>query len=127
MNDGLRFPLPWLLFGLGLLGLVAWLSLGGIFVLSPRYDKYGHLFAYALLMFWFGQLLRSHWHRLMLFLFLLVLGALLELLQKQGGIHRFDYADMVANGVGAFCGWLLLVTPLGKSLAGLERLLFPPR
>lgn len=81
--------------------------------LSP--DKLGHLLFYAILTgwwYWGGQ----HWWNtprlswryvnsgaILAFLY----GAVLEGVQARLPHRQFDYADMIANGLGAFLAWLL--------------------
>jgi hypothetical protein len=73
-------------------------------------DKIGHLVFYALLTGWlFFGMAGKQWRRLQLsnsVLFLAVLiasmyGAFLELVQAQLPHRQFDYADMIANCLGA--------------------------
>ncbi|OOZ38517.1 hypothetical protein BOW53_15265 [Solemya pervernicosa gill symbiont] len=71
-------------------------------------DKLGHAAAYALLMGWFMVLYRGGRRRLLLALLLIAMGASLELLQGMGSLRRFEYLDMVANGVGVGLGYLLI-------------------
>lgn len=79
--------------------------------LSP--DKIGHLLFYAILtgwLFWGGR----HWQAtdalsmryisgsaLLAFLY----GAALECVQARLPHRQFDYADMLANGIGALMAW----------------------
>lgn len=94
--------------GWGLMVLMVYLSLtfDPPVVLEFAYaDKLKHLFAYGVLMGWFGQLyisvrLQAGWAAA-----LALLGVVLELLQGWGGVRFFDIADMLANGLGVGLGW----------------------
>ncbi len=83
-------------------------------------DKMGHILAYLSLMFWFAQLQpRGRYWRLALGFCLL--GIMLELGQGLLPIRHFEPADMLANCTGIAVGWLLCLTPLGYSLAWVDR------
>ncbi len=98
----------------------AWLFIGGSFVLWVVYqsltpspiqtpgiefgDKLGHFFAYFLMMAWFVQMYTRRRHFALLVLFI-SLGIAIEVLQGQTSYRRFEYADMVANGLGVVAAW----------------------
>jgi VanZ family protein len=67
-------------------------------------DKVGHLLAYGVLMFWFGQL----YARQTRFLYgagFVVMGIGLEIAQSALGYRTFDLADIAANTLGVLAGW----------------------
>jgi VanZ family protein len=106
-----RLRLSWLWLGLGL-ALVATVWFLSLTPHPPSVDiqngdKYGHLFAYASLMLWFGWLYppRVHWRVALLFV---LQGLLLELLQGLSGYRYADVYDMLANSLGVAIGWLLV-------------------
>jgi hypothetical protein len=119
----LHFRRLWQRIGWGLVGMVVWLSLTPhppeppVF---PVWDKAQHALAYACLMLWFRQAFSSRWHWPVFFL---LLGTGLEFLQDLGGVRTFDPSDMLANSLGVCFGWILGRTPLGRMLAGIDRLL----
>ena len=127
----LRQPLRgfyfWLLVGWLFVCWVAYQSLTPSPIQTPGVkfgDKLGHFSAYFLMMAWFAQLYmrRSHVRFLVFFIFL---GIVIEILQGQTTYRLFEYADMVANALGATVAWLLAGSSLGfaKLLQRLERVL----
>lgn len=94
--------------GLGWLGLVLTLVLS----LGPpaldeglRYgDKVSHLVGYAVLMFWWAQLVtRTRWK---LAAAVIVFGIAIELLQGLTPDRKPDLLDVLANSTGVLLGWL---------------------
>ena len=83
-------------------------------------DKIGHSLAYAVLMFWWAQLLVRAGERRRLALALIALGIAIEYVQRWTGWRTFDYFDMLADVVGVTIGWLLAVprTPSVLALVG---------
>lgn len=83
-------------------------------------DKIGHFSAYFLMMGWFAQLYQrpGQWPFLLLFI---TLGAALEFVQGQSAYRLFEYADMVANSLGAGAAWLLARGPFAAQLLRLEQ------
>lgn len=86
-------------------------------------DKISHLFAYATLMGWFSQLYSTFSKQFWLFLLFAAMGIGLEFLQGISGVRMFEYADMVANTLGALMGWMLSRTLLAGSLLKVDRFL----
>jgi len=75
-------------------------------------DKLSHALAYAMLMYWWAQLLVTTRHRLWLAAKLVGLGIALEYVQGWTGWRTFEYFDMVAGGIGvAFGGTLASIAP----------------
>jgi VanZ family protein len=110
-----RRPL-WLGIGWSLVLLVVYLSL------TPRpppaginiWDKASHAIAYFTLMFWFAQI---HDRRLAVALWVLALGAGIEVAQGFTGYREASAPDMLANGVGVALAWLAawrLPNPLAR-------------
>jgi len=69
-------------------------------------DKFEHLLAYGVLMFWFAHLEPMRSGRRRLALGLAGMGIAIECLQGLIGHRQFSIADMVANGAGVLAGWL---------------------
>ena len=90
-------------------------------------DKIGHFSAYAFMMLWFAQIYVRNRIRGAIGLAFIILGIVLECLQGLSGYRTFEYADMGANTSGVLFALLLAQTPLSKSLAAAERLLFRSR
>ena len=86
-------------------------------------DKISHLLAYATLMGWFGQLYLTFSKQLGLFLIFAAMGIGLEFLQGISGVRMFEYADMIANALGALLGWILSRTLFAGSLLKVDRFL----
>jgi hypothetical protein len=124
-----RFDL-WLVLG--------WLLVATIVVLTlipeprgiPRFeldDKFGHIFAYGLVMLWFAQLYFARPTRLGFGAGFVAMGIVLEFCQGALGYRSFDYADMVANVFGVLAGALLAATNRCNFLFALDRKLTPAR
>lgn len=69
-------------------------------------------------MYWYAMGFARHWRWPV---FLLGLGAMLEVLQGMGGIRSFDLFDMAANAIGVGMGFALAKTPAGQWLAAIDR------
>jgi VanZ family protein len=114
----------WAAVGWLLIGLVVYLSLTPALPDLPEVDhgdKLGHFLAYAALMGWFAQLYRTRRAHLRIAVRLVLLGVGLELVQGMTGYRSFEAADIAANSAGVAAAWLIAQTPLGGSLAWLER------
>jgi len=115
-------PRLWLGIGIFGIGLLVTLSLLPMMVAVPfsNGDKAGHLLAYAVLMGWFGQIVKQPGLLAACALGLVGLGAGLEFLQQYTGRY-FEYRDMLVNTFGVVLG-LLLGRFLGcRLLYALER------
>lgn len=71
------------------------------------FDKVRHFIAYFILMFWFAQLYKTSKSRLFYFVFFIVMGVILEILQGMGGVRYFEYNDMLANSLGVMLAFLM--------------------
>jgi VanZ family protein len=108
---------------------VGWLLVVAVILLSlirlpldlphAQGDKSGHVVAYAVLMFWFAQLYAAGARRTAIAIALLVLGCGLEVVQSAVG-RDFEYADMLANGLGIVLGWLAAPPRTPHLLARIE-------
>lgn len=98
----------WVLASYLLLAFVIWASLspGDLQPAIGHLDKLWHALAYCTLAAWFmGFHAREQWWKIALWL--LALGAALELVQQWMGLGRTgDLADMLANAVGVAAGTL---------------------
>ncbi len=86
----------------------------------PNEDKYAHLISYGGTMWWWAQLWPAWKKRLLLALLLALMGVAIEFAQSATGWRTFDVMDMVANSAGVLVGWVMAVTPLGKTLGVIE-------
>lgn len=93
---------------------VGWFGIALLFYLSlmpqppaisiEHGDKLGHALAYAVLMYWWAQLLATTRQRLWLAAGLIALGIAIEYVQGWTGWRTFDYFDMLADAIGVVCG-----------------------
>ena len=117
-------PLWWSL-GICLLALITALSLlplRGPQIDLPSSDKLNHAFAYIVLMLYFGQLVGNDLRRrLWVVVALIGYGALIECLQSVMPPRSAEWADLAADLVGIAIGWLLLRSPLGRTLVAFEQ------
>jgi VanZ family protein len=113
----------WIAFGLPFVALVIYLSLtADPFPIDLQMPfKAGHVTAYAWLMLWFSQVVRSVRSRGLLALALLGLGVALEFAQGMTGYRTFSYSDMLDDGIGVAVGWALAVTPIGNFVHAIEQ------
>ena len=94
--------------GLGWLGVVLTLLVSlmppALDDSSGHADKIVHLFGYALLMFWWAQLVtRQRWK---LAVAVVLFGLAIELLQGLTPARQPDALDALANSAGVLLGWL---------------------
>lgn len=123
-NPALRRVRLWAAQGWLLLAAIVYFSLTADPLLPDTelpVDKLEHFGAYLLLMLLFTQLYPHLGAQRLLGSAFIGLGVLLEFLQGLTGYRMFDYADMLANGLGVLAGWLLGRTWLAGLLAALER------
>lgn len=104
-----RARLLWLIAGWLLVLLVIFLSLAPVSIEVPvdEGDKFGHVAAYAALMFWFANLFETLNRRSMLAIGFVVLGIALEFVQGWTDYRTFEAADMAADAFGVAAGWAL--------------------
>ena len=118
----LRFKRVWIVFGIGFVLLVIYLSLTpdppdlGV----PEGLKIGHVLAYGWLMIWFAQIYRAPSRRLLFAAAFCTLGIALEYLQGMTDYRGFEYSDMLINSAGVAFGFALAQTPLQNGLRTLE-------
>lgn len=103
-----RRPALWIALGWLLIIVIVYLSLAHNTINIPGQngDKYGHILAYAAVMFWFLQIYECTPSRLTIMAALVALGIGLEFAQAMTGYRTFDYGDMVADCIGVALGWL---------------------
>ncbi len=123
MDNNLRLRPLWLLCGWAMLATVIWLSLTGEPPQIAEFlfaDKLKHFLAYGVLMGWFGQLYTTANTQRGWLIGLVLLGVTMEFLQGWGGQRFFEYADMLANTLGALFGYWLTRGPLAGTLARVD-------
>lgn len=119
-----RWTRLWLVMGWSLVGAVVYLSLGRPPVVGPSgvgFDKVGHLIAYFTLMFWFAMIYQRGRQNNLNLLFFVALGVVLEILQYFTHHRAFEFADMLANAIGAGLGWCVGATRVANLLSAAER------
>ncbi len=121
----LRLAPLWWGFGFVGVGIVTALSLmPGVPALpGDRGGWGGHILAYATMMGWFAQLLRSSGKRLAMGAALCAVGVLLEFAQLAMGFRSFDEMDMLADAIGVCVGWLASPPRVPEFIAALDRVL----
>jgi VanZ family protein len=120
----LSFFKIWFSIGLILVGLVLYLSITATPPPMPTFqygDKFSHLLAYGVLTGWFGQLYTRFTVQFWIFVAFCLMGVSLEFVQGMGEARVFEYADMVANTLGAALGWWLTRTWFAGTLLWVEQ------
>lgn len=124
MHEPLRYRWLWLGVGWGVVGAIIYFSLTPVPPQPVRiWDKAGHFLAYLLLTAWFLQIYSTGRARVAVAAVSIALGAGLEVLQGLGGIRHFEFADMLANTLGAFTAVLIVRGRLAGLARYFERLL----
>lgn len=121
----LRYRKAWLSGAWGLVALVIYLSLmpAPPQVLTFDWsDKFEHGLAYTSMSWCFCQLYRTGAQRIRVVVALIAMGIVIEILQGLSGYRFFEYADILANSVGVWAGFLLARTALGRAFIGIEEL-----
>ncbi len=96
-----------------LLILLIYLSIQPSSRLTPPFvfihsDKLYHGLYYGILVYFSKGFLKSSWERIILGLFLVILGVLLEFAQQAVPGRFFSYGDIMANISGVFLGLVFL-------------------
>lgn len=126
INPALHWKALWLAVGLGLIGLILFLSLMPLappsipFIDIPHLDKVEHCLAYFTLMGWFIQLYLQPAQRVKLIWGFIALGILIEILQGMGGVRHADWKDALANASGVVLAWQLAKTSFSQYLERVE-------
>ena len=94
--------------------LIAFLSLTRVGTVQPvnfKYlDKIEHGIAYMVLsFFWLLSLRNKKVTKLVIILFCIIYGVIMEVLQSTTSYRTFDYMDMIANSLGAGLGFIVFV------------------
>lgn len=87
----------------------------------PNVDKLEHGLAYAALSFWFCQIYISLRQREVVIISLMAMGIVIEVAQGMTGYRYFEYADMLANGMGVMLGVILSRTRMGRAFIWIEK------
>jgi len=119
-RTGPRLILVWYGFGLIMLLCVLALSLMPIKSTGVN-DKVAHLVVYFLLAGWFGLLAGSRVALLLSLVAVIAYGGLIELLQAMMPYRHADWADLLADAIGALAGICLHFTPLRRLLLFVDR------
>lgn len=123
-RPALNHPVLWLLPALLWCAWLVYASLAPVPEgLNLPSDKLLHVIAYAVLVFLFGCVLKPTAY-IPLLLCAASLGMLLEYLQGLTPYRSFEWADGLANMLGAVLGLLLVTTPIGRIYERLESLAY---
>ena len=108
-DTSLRYLRLWQTIGGLLIGFVVYLSFATVTIEIPveNGDKYGHVLAYATLIFWFAQIYPDRRSRVGWAFAFVAMGIAIEFLQGLTDYRSFEIADMVADAVGVCVGWLV--------------------
>ena len=122
-RPALRHPILWLI---PALIWCAWLVYASLVKVPDNIDflpsdKLMHVTAYAVLVFLFGCVLKPTSY-IWLLVLAASLGMLLEYFQSLTPYRSFEWADGLANMVGAALGLLLVATPVGRVYERIESL-----
>lgn len=79
-------------------------------------DKLIHFLAYFILTGWFIQLYRTQSTRILIVLFAVALGFVLEFIQGMISYRSFDWIDAVVNTMGVLSAYLLAGTAFSSLL-----------
>ena len=122
MQD-LKYKKLWLSIGWALIALIWYLSL------TPdpmpdmgmdNSDKLGHFLAYGVLMGWFAQIYINARLRIVLVIVFIMMGVLIEYVQGMTDYRSFQYADMLADGLGVMLAFVITQGPLSHMLKKFE-------
>ncbi len=113
----------WLVIGWLLVLLVIYLSLVPIAIEVPvdEGDKFGHVAAYVVLMFWFSNCYETLNTRSRFAIGFVALGVGLEFVQGGTSYRTFEVADMAADAIGVALGWALAPPRLPNFLRSIEK------
>ena len=114
----------WLVLGWMLVLLVIYLSLTPAPITLPirEGDKFGHTFAYLVLMSWFANLYPGLSVRARFAAGFTALGVILEFVQLWTGYRSFEVTDMTAGAFGVAAGWVTAPPRLPNYFSLAERL-----
>lgn len=87
-------------------------------------DKIIHFLMYFVLVGWFVQLYQSLPKRLLVLLSAVLLGMGMEYLQGMTDYRSFDYADGIANAIGACCAFSLAKTRFDTILSRIDQWIY---
>ena len=124
MSGHLRFRRLWLSVGWALVALVVYLSLtpAPVELNIEQGDKLSHVLAYLALMAWFTNLYNVPAQRVVLAAGFVLLGIVLEFLQRWTGYRSFELVDMAAGTIGVAIGWALAPPRIPNFLSVAERI-----
>ncbi len=118
-----HFRKLWYACGLGLLVLVAVLSLMPVPEGITGNDKIAHIFIYAFLSSWFSLIVIRRESLWWVLIGLIAYGSLMEFLQSLTDYRSAEIADAIANSMGATIGLAFHFTPLRHWLFRIDNFL----
>ena len=110
----------WLTIGAFYIGIILAASLlkaPDINVIINHTDKAAHFLTYFILVGWFVQLYQKLGSRIIILISAIALGMLIEFLQGMTTYRSFDFADEMANSIGALSAFILARSNFDSLLA----------
>ena len=103
----LNWRTMWAIAGWAIVAAIIWLSVtpDPPTVHVQNSDKYEHVLAYGVLMFWFCELHTGWKQRAAYCVAWIALGIAMEFVQRAIGYRTFDVLDMAADAIGVLLGW----------------------
>ena len=82
-------------------------------------DKLIHFSCYAALSVWFGQIIKSK-YTIPLWILFILMGTLIEFLQRETGYRQYELLDIFANTIGIIIGGLISIKFIPNLLINFE-------
>jgi len=120
VNQQWRLRKLWFACGIGLLILVAVLSLMPVPDVPAGNDKIVHIIMYAFLSGWFSLIVNRHKSLWWVLFGLIAYGLIMEILQGFTEYRSTELADAVANSIGATIGLIFHFTRLRQWLINFD-------
>ena len=123
-DPALKLRFFWLAIGYGLVTFVVYMSVSSNPIQGPDFpfqDKFFHALAYFALMSWFAQIYHDKFQRNMIAVVFLLMGLLMEYIQSFDPNRMAEMADVLANALGVFFGFILSRTALKNVLLKFEQ------
>ncbi len=106
----MHYRTAWIMLGILYIAFILLASLAKVPQVNIPFshtDKIIHSLMYFILVGWFVQLYKKKTMQLFILLAAVLLGLLIEIMQGMTSYRSFDYADEIANSIGAVCAFLL--------------------
>ncbi|MCU7939545.1 MAG: VanZ family protein [gamma proteobacterium symbiont of Bathyaustriella thionipta] len=117
----------WLMLGVLYIGFIfmgSLLRVPEMTISLTHTDKVVHFLMYFILVGWFVQLYQTSSSRILILISAILLGMLIEFLQGMTPYRSFDFADEIANSIGAFSAFILAKTTFDSILVTFDQWLY---